>query len=354
MLLSFCMLLLSGVCLAQPVARPEHKVTLDVTDQPSAEVMAEVGRQIEAQVAFVGPNLPEKVTLRLQDAAPDEAVARLAEALEASWMRAYVLESQPPPTPYTGDQLFDGLENQRNNWVQSLTPEQHEALVKGVLLAPRPAPGETPSVMPGAGRAKWPAGPSAALLGRYDAVRNVTLPQRTECVTLTLQDTPLPQALFAVTTASGFLVAAGGGLGGNITLTAEQQPLEQVIAEIAPQANAQWRPIYLLSIPRDLSAAETDQKIEQGMQRHFGQFWAKTPDARAEEVQNWVGRLGKWGEMAKQPTADGRPNMVARAIQTLGPKVLSHLVEYSSGLPPAQRKELTPLIQALGKAVAGQ
>jgi hypothetical protein len=349
-LLSLTVLLACGVCLAQ--TPPPAKVTVDLTDRPAAEVLAEVGAQIGAQVAFVGPNVPDKVTLNVTDLLPEEAIGKLAEALGASWMRAYLLESQPPPTPFTGDQLFGGLQRQRNLWFESMTDQQRQALVVGVAAGAPPTPGAPPVVTPGGGHAKPPTGQGASPFGgRYDAVGSLMLSRRSDTMSLKLDKTPLPQALFAVTGASSFLVAAGADLTGDVTLAVTDKPTKDVVAEIARQVNAQWRPVYLLSIPRPLTDAELDQMIVDGMSDYATRFWAKPPEERAAEVQKWVDRMGQWGRMAKAPSPDGTPNRVAEAVRAIGPKVLSHLVQYSSGLPATNRAELAPLIRALGQMV---
>lgn len=332
---------------AQPP--PDAKVTLEAAGQPTAEVVTDIGQQLGVQVGIVDP-APGQVTLNLKEARADEAVAALAEALGASWVRSYVLESRPPDTPFTPDQLLAGLLHQRDTWFESLTEPQRQALMAMAMLSLQP--GAKRPAIPGAGVARPPEGAAAGPLpGRFDAVRQLILPQRTETVTLQLDNQPLPQALFALMTASKFVVAAGADLTGSVTLKADQQPLEQVIAEIAAAVNAQWRPIYLLSVPRVLSEAEMEQKVDEALQSRLAQFWSKPPEERAQEVQKWVGRLNQWGAMARQPGPDGQPNMMKRALTTVGPKALQWMTQYVAGLPQDRRAELKPLIQALGEAL---
>lgn len=352
--------LLFGACLSAAVMLPagaqppaDAEATLEAAGQPTAEVVAEIGQQLGVQVGIVDP-APGQVTLSLKETRADEAVAALAEALGASWVRSYVLESRPPDTPFTPDQLLAGLLHQRDTWFESLTEPQRQALMAMAMLSLQP--GAKRPAIPGAGVARPPegaAGPPAGgpFQGRFDAVRQLILPQRTETVTLQLDNQPLPQALFALMTASKFVVAAGADLTGNVTLKADQQPLEQVIGEIAAAVNAQWRPIYLLSVPRVLSEAEMEQKVDEALQSRLAQFWSKPPEERAQEVQKWVGRLNQWGAMARQPGADGQPNMVKRALTTVGPKALQWMTQYAAGLPQDRRAELKPLIQALGEAI---
>lgn len=354
-LLCLCTTFLTGMCIAQPpLPRPDLKATLEAADQPTAAVVAEVSKQIGAQVGIVGPGAPEQVTLSLKDATPDDAVAALADALGASWVRSYVLESQPPATPFTPDQLLAGLTHQRDSWFEGLTDDQRQAIVAMTMLSLQP--GANRPKIAGAGIAQPPqtgpgAGPGGPFQGRFDAVRQLILPQRTETVTLQLDNKPLAPALLDLITASKFVVAAGADLAGNVTLQAEQQPLEQVIAQIATAVQATWRPIYLLSVPRALSDAEMDNMLDDALQSRMAQFWSLPRERRAEEVQKWVGRLGQWGNMAKQTNADGQPSMMNRALKTIGPKALMWMTQYSAGLSRDQRAELKPIVQALGEAL---
>jgi len=348
-----------GACLLAVALLPAYgqpppadiRATLEATDQPTATVIAEISKQIGAQVGLVGPG-PEQVTLSLKDARPDEAVAALAEALEASWVRSYVLESAPPPVPFTPDQLMGGFTHQRDGWFESLTDEQRQTIMAMAMLSLQP--GAKPPPIAGAGLAKPPptgAMPGAPFQGRFDAVRQIILPLRTETVTLKLDNVPLAQALFALMGASKFIVAAGGDLSGNVTLDVDKQPLEQVVAEIATAVQAQWRPIYLLSVPRALSDAEMDEKIDEALQSRLAQFWAMPRERRTEEVGKWVDRLGQWGHMARQTTPEGQPSMMNRALKTVGPKALQWMAQYAAGLPQDLRAELKPIIQALAEAI---
>jgi hypothetical protein len=352
LLLSVCA---SAVALGPAGAQPpaDAKVTLEAADQPTAEVVAEITKQLGVQVGIVG-QAPEQVTLSLKDAAPDAAVAALAEALDASWLRSYVLESQPPAVPFTPDQLLAGLLHQRDSWFESLTEEQRQAIMALAMLSLQP--GANRPQIAGAGLAKplptstGPA-PGGPFQGRFDAVRQIILPQRTETVTLHLDNVPLPQALFALMTASKFIVAAGGDLTGNVTVAADDRPLTEVVGQIAEAVGAQWRPIYLLSVPRVLSDAEMEEKIDEALQSRLAMFWSKPREERAREVDKWVGRLKQWGHMAQQTTPDGKPSMMNRALATVGPKALQWMTQYVAGLPQDRRLELKPIIQALGEAL---
>jgi len=174
---------------------------------------------------------------------------------------------------------------------------------------------------------------------------------RTETVTLTLQDTPLQQALYDFTTASGFIVAAGADLTGNITLQAENKPIEEVLTQIATAVNAKWRPIYLLSVPRQLSEAEQEAQMEQRFQSRWARFWAKSPEERAADIQQQVDRINRMAERMRQGAQQGRGG---GRFQRFGARMAQRMARYSAGLSDAQRKEIKPLLQAMSKAFGGQ
>jgi len=367
-----------------PVRLIDTLITLKVENQPAANVAAEITKQSNVQVGIVGP-CTASVTLDLQDTKLEEAIKLFAKGIEASWIRVYVIEPAPPATPYTPDQLYAGLSNQRQSWMDSLGEEGRNKLFEqwrnaGVLgRFGGPGPGgqgqtqaapQPPPEMPGAGRSDMPrrlreeaqraaaqggaapqpgqGGPGGRFGFRLDdPVGDLIIPLRTETVTLNLQDVPLQQALFELMTASGFIVAASPSLQGNITLQAENKPLEEVIAHIASAVNAQWRPIYLLSVPRQLSEEEQEQRMEQRFQNQWARFWAMPPEQRQQEIQRRVQRLTDFAERMQRD-----PQLAARMRPRMQ-RMLGRMVRYVAGLTPEQRMELKPLMRAMGQA-AGQ
>lgn len=451
-----CLALVTWQLVMAQEQKAEPKVTIDVAAQPAADVAAEITKQASAQTGVVSP-CTATATVKVADAKTEEAVKAFAEAIEASWIRAYILESAPPPTPFTADQLFGGISNQHQNWDQSLTDEQRAALTQqwrvgfgrfgggrggpggpggqpqadqapvgpqvGNLTVPvaiKPEEGQPPVQYPGAGRsgmmrrlmqearqaqenqqgqggappaagapaaagappaagapdggaAPAPAGAQPGQPGQPgqggqggqgggrggmnfgawdDSVAGLIIPVRTENVTVKLDNVPLQQALFDLTTASGFVVAAGADLSGNITLQAENKPINEVLDEIAKAVNAQWRPIYLLSVPRQLSEQEQEARQEQRELSRWARYWAMPAEQRAQEMQQRIEGINRWAEMAKQ--GDERGQRAARALQRFGPRMAGRLARYSAGLTPEQRNEIRPLIRAINAAAGGQ
>ena len=382
-------------------AKTEPKVTLDTADQAAAEVAAEVTKQSGVQVGVVSP-CTATATVKIEDAKTEAAVKSFAEAIEASWIRAYVLESAAPAVPFTADQLIGGISYQRETWWDSFTDDERREMMEGWREAGAfggfgrgqggpgqgqdgqpPAEGQqaqTPQPrpeFPGAGssnmqrrlmqEAREAAAAAAAAGGQqaqpgqqgdggrgnfagmrlFDPVRELIIPVRSDTVTLTLEDQPLNQALLDLTTASGFVVAAGADLQGNISLQAENKPIEEVLDQIAKAVNAQWRPIYLLAVPRQLSEAEMEQRMEQQFTSRWARYWAKSPEERKADIQQQVDRITRMAERARESGRTSR-------LQRRGDRMLSRLQRYSAGLSTEQRRELLPLVRALGAAVNQQ
>lgn len=355
------MLLLAATALGAQPAPPT--VTLTVTDKPIAEVAAEIGKQAGVQVGILEPG-EAKVTLTLEKASADDAVAALTKAFEGSWARFYLLETAPPATPYAPEALLTGLQYQYENWVDSLSEEKRKEVFAKALASRQATPeGQAaPLVPPGAG--SYAKKPGDAEAGReapaqpgilYDPVRVLTIPNRQEKVTLELAETPLPQALYQFTTACGFLVAPSYELtGGSLALKLQDTPLPQALDEVAAQVEGKWRVLYLVSKPRPLSDADADKLFERFFQGRWSKFWAEPKEERSKKVQDAVRMIGQWKTAASVPAAPGKTNMAAEALQRFGPMILSKVNEYSTTLGRTQRDEIKPALQALARAVSGQ
>lgn len=418
-----------GAAYAQDAAKAPPTVTLSVTDRPATEVAAEITRQSGVQVGIVSP-CTATVSLELKDAKVEEAVKAFAEAFKASWMRAYLLESAPPVKPWTADQLLMGLQNQRTNWMNSLTDEQRQAMMQnfrggfgqggngqqqaadmpgagrsplgsfggpgarggqggpggrggqggpvapnaqgGQVLAPNGQPMVNQAGQPipagqggqfaqggqfgqggqfaQGGQPGQPGGPGQGGQGTpvryFDPVRQLINSVRTDSITLTLADEPLLQAQYDFTTVSGFLIAAGADLSGNVTLQVENKPIAEVMAAIAEAVDAKWRPIYILALPRVLSDAEQQAMQEQQFQSGWTQFWSMPANERAAEIQRRVDRI----ERFLQNNNRNGGQQTAR-FQNRGQRMMARTAQYAAGLSPEQRNELKPLLRALGKAL---
>lgn len=336
---------------AQETATKPQKITYEAQEEPLSKIVAALSEQMGIQIGVLGP-APERLSLSVKEATPDEAVKALAEAMQASWLRAYLLEAQPPAQPLTAEQILARLQEFLMSWIESLSSEQQEALAAQAFMQMQATTaGMAPPALPGAGKAILPAS-SPMERSRYDdPARRLILPFRTEEVTLQLDNKPLKEALFALTKATGFLVAPEETLTGNVSLQAEKRPLEEVVEEIAEAIGAAWRPVYLVSIPRLMSEEERERMIEDFMRAQAQRFWAKPKEEREREINIWVQRLQRLSQIAKQPTPDGRPNLVSQMLKQYGPRLLAKMAEYSAELSTEQRMELKPLMRALGEAI---
>ncbi|MEN6404148.1 MAG: hypothetical protein ABFD94_19560, partial [Armatimonadia bacterium] len=173
-------------------------------------------------------------------------------------------------------------------------------------------------------------------------------------VTLTLDNQDLAQSLLDFTTCSGFILAASADLAGAVSLQAEQKPVDEVLTKIATAVGGQYRPLYLLSLPRELSEAEMEQRMEQGFQSRWAKYWAKPPEERAKDIQQQVERINQMAERMRQGAANGQNGRGAGRMQRMMPRMLNRLGKYSAGLTPAQRMEIKPLLRAIGAAINGQ
>lgn len=185
----------------------------------------------------------------------------------------------------------------------------------------------------------------------FDPVRQLIIPLRSDTVTLTLENQDLAQSLLDFTTCSGFILAASADLTGAVSLQAEQKPVDEVLTQIATAVGGQYRPLYLLSLPRELSEAEMEQRMEQGFQSRWAKYWAKSPEDRAKDIQQQVERINRMAERMQQGGQNGRG---AGRMQRMMPRMLNRLGKYSAGLTPAQRMEIKPLLRAIGAAINGQ
>ncbi len=350
-------------------------VTLVADNQPVRDVAAIITEQTGVQVA-VTDTTSGSVTGKLAGAGVEDSVALLAAGAHASWLRAYIIERRPPDTPYTAEELLDKLDGARRAlweslgrgafW-QNLTEEERHALLvewrarAGSAAEPTPAgpaAGDAPARaqdgdvrrgMPGGAVAQMDddAEPGDAM--RYDdPVRDLLMPARSDAISLNLSGVPLAQAVREFTLQSGFLVVVDEALDGVVTLRLDGGEPGRALDAFADAAGAQWRPFYVLSRPRELSAEEVAGRQQQFQQRRremitraAAEFWQLPAEERAEHVQTATRYL------------DELPPDRRERIRPLVTRALPFFVAYAATLTTEQRLELKPLLQALAR-VAGQ
>ncbi|MHB8997255.1 MAG: hypothetical protein ACYC63_18570 [Armatimonadota bacterium] len=437
-LLAVLLLVTAGAAFAQAKAAPT--VTISVTDEPVAEVAAELSKQLGFTVAVVEP-CAAKVTLELTDAKPEEAIAAFAKAFDGTWLRSYFLQPKDASYVYTPAQYLTGLTTQRQTWFDGFTEEERRALFQswyggrggfGGRGGPGGGPGgqggpgagqpaaepgqpaaepgqpaaaavepkytrEQMAAMPGAGRSSLgrggfggrgapgeqgqpgqpgqapaagqpAAGGQPAAAGQpgapggqggqpgqrqqwTDPVGDLIIPVRLETVTLKEDNADLQDAIYDFMTASGFITVASTDLAGAVTCDLKEAPIGDVLDKLAAAANAKWQPVYLLALPRALSETEVEARQEARFQGMWSQFWAKPPDERKKDIQNRVDMITRMAERSRQAAADGQPQRGAGRMQRMGSRMMSRLERYSATLSMEQRREILPLVKALGAAV---
>lgn len=412
------MVALPATAQTEDAAEGPPKVNMTADHWDAAKVAAQITEQTGVQVA-VTEWTAGSVTGTLTDFELEDAVSSLAQAAQASWLRLYVLETAPPEEPYSAPELLIMLEETRGAWLESLTDEQRATLFggfrgqRGGQGGPGGPPGEDQPAaegaappaegegapqaegQPGEGRPRFERpsmeGPGGAIarppapegaqegdrggrfggFGNYeDPLRGLLLAGRTDTITLELTDAPLQEALSAFTLSSRFLVIADEELSGAVSMQLEEAPLSEALDAIAEASGAQWRTVYIVSAPRQLTEEEIaqreatrEQRREEQFNQRWAEFWAMSPEERAAEIQERVGWMERMAQrmeerrqqMANDPNAD--PERAARRAQRgqrrMG-RMFDRMVSYSTQLTPEQRLELKPLLQAMARMRGGQ
>jgi len=357
------------------------RVSLVADNQPAQSVAAAITEQSGVQVALT-ETTTASLTGQLTGAGIEGAVRMLAAGAQASWLRAYIVERQPPEVPYTAEELIDRLDGARRAFWESLgrgafwenlTAEERRALLmewRALSSGPderQPVPHDVDSMPPeqpelSAGTRyrlamEGPGGEVALILEdgwatdpmRYDdPVADLLMPLRSDTISLDLSEVPLAKAITEFTVQSGYLVIVDEALDGMVTLDLEDGEPDEALAAFAEAVGAQWRPFYLLGQPRELTQQEVAERQQQFQQRRqemitraVAEFWQLPPEERAGHVQSATRYL-------EELPPDRRER-----IQPLVTRALPYFVAYAATLTTEQRLELKPLLQALAR-MAGQ
>jgi hypothetical protein len=187
-----------------------------------------------------------------------------------------------------------------------------------------------------------------------DPVGQLLIPFRTDTVDVEITQSALKDALYQLTDVTGYVFVADQSLQGTLDLKGQQTPLADLLTQIATKVNGKFRPVYVLSRPRQLSEAEQEQRMDQRFNSRWAQFWAKPPAERKADMDQQIERINRWAEAARQPGQDGQPTRAARALQRMGPRMISRMSRYVTSLSPEQRAEIKPLMKAMSHAVNPQ
>jgi len=318
--------------------KEQPRVSLAVQNQPAGMVAAAIQKQSGVQVAVL-PGVQATVSLKLDAVPVEEAVKSLTEAFDGSWIRGYLIEVAPPDPPYKADELLAGMAGYRDAWMQSLTDEQRQELFSRWRQAWRQQAQDRQGQGAGAQAGQGQPGNPGGRRGRQptdDPLRRIRLPLYEEKVTLKLEDKSLLGIVHALTFKTGYFVLLQEGLQDKkATAEFEKVPVGEAVELLAKAVGAKSRPFYLIAEPRVLSQQELEQRRQERFTRMWGEFWKLSPEERAQRIQRIVDRINQI------PPDSTR-------FQRFGPRMLSRLTQYSATLDPARRKELKPLLQALG------
>ncbi len=355
-------------------------VTLDVTDTGIGEVAAQIAAQAKTQI-YVTEETKGTVTLKLEAALVEPAVTALAESFEGSWVRGYILETSASPQEYQTAQLISMMEEVREQWtqyLQSLSEDERRELMGagfggrgqggGQRMGP---PGQNPpgadAQTPeqadqqqagqeqqrpprqnrgadGAPNAQGDQGGPRNRMAFDDPLRGFMRRGNDSSISLDLDDMPLAEALGRFFGAAGRILIAPGITEGSITVLAEEAPINEVLDQFAGNIEATWRPFYIISERRQLSEEEVEQRTEQRFQRGMAQLWAMTPADRAERINRMVEGMTRMSQRLQ----DAPPERVARMKSRMNRR-FGRMTQYSAKLTPEQRKELKPLLRAMGQ-----
>ncbi len=355
---------------AAQIAGEEALVNLSVAGEAVQNVAAQIFEQTGVQVAIT-EDTDRTLTGQLEDRTVEESVELLATGAQASWMRAYILESSHPEEPCSAEELLGKLRGARNQWLEGLTNRERQRLFGRIITsidfgdaaaaadrADEEASGAVGRMLagPGGGVAivRTAAGTPESdmnVMRRYeDPIRMLLLPERSETVSLDFTDEPLHEALSAFTMDARFLVIADEELDGRLTLRLDDAPLSEALDAFAETTDAQWRPVYVIGQPTRLSdrevASREDQFEEQAVQL-WGEFWRRDP----QERESWV-QLGVLGIEQVSARMRNAPAEDRAALEEVMNRVFDFMVGYSTRLTPEQRLELRPIMQALARTRA--
>lgn len=358
-------MLLGIVAGQQQVTGEEVLVNLVAEGEPVREVAARITEQSGTQIA-VTADTESSLTGKLENRTVEDSARLLAEASQASWMRAYILEMSPPEEPYSAEELLDRLRETRDRWLGSLTNTQRQALFGRMMgsldlgAVEEAAEGAGPQ----GGFSRMLSGPGGAVavvrtadggvetdwnrFSRYeDRVQRLLLPERSETVTLELTDASVEEALAAFTMSSRFFVAVDEQIDGTVTLSLDDVPLSEALAAIAEAAEAQWRVFYVVNRPQRLSDAQfaqREQQAEEQITRLWGEFWKREPQERNTWVQMGVLGIEEMSSRMQTATPENRAT-----LEEISNRAFDFMVGYSTQLTPEQRLELKPILQALAR-----
>jgi hypothetical protein len=350
------LLVIGGAAVAAPAGTFEKdipRVTLKVQDATPQDALAEIEKTTGVQIA-IPAEAKATVNAEVKDQPIEAALDTVVQAFQGSWMRYYLIEAEGPPQDrYTAEEIIKFLQAARDDYLKRMTPEQRDKLTANWQAMVRAATGQTEHKIGArifrSGQTRTPGtedmGPVdiSSLLSTYDPLREVVSRGYTDKLTLDLKDVSLEAALDEVRGLSGFYVLADEDLKGAISLQLKDADVEQAIDQIATTLKAKWRRAYIVTKPRPQTQDEVYKRLDEGFDRGVAEFWSKSPDERKKIINDIAQRLQNLPPDVRQ---------MAKSFP-LGKRILTKVIQYNAGLGGAQRQEIGPAVREVARLFGG-
>jgi len=314
----------SAFCFAQGEA--EWKVTLNVTNQTVREVAETMTEATGVTVLPTETAAEATVSLSLEDTELEVAVRAIAKAIEGSFLRTYIIEPTGEQSErQTIQEVLTQLQQAWRNWMLSCTNEELDGFRERALAAM----GGPPTIPPPT--------PTGGLM--FDPIETLRGPFQEERISLTLQGAPIREALKQFTLLSGYMTLLSPNVDGQVTVDLADEELAKVLDAICQPVNAKWRPLYLIGKAREITPDQMEQGLMQMLRRGAEEFWQLPPEQRQEIIRR-----------ATEALSNIPPETVA-AIKSSPwtSRIMGRVMQFVFTLPPEQRREITPLLQGIGK-----
>lgn len=314
---------------AQDKAAPP-KVTLTLEKATAAEAAAQIGNQSGITVLTLG-EITGDVALDLKDIEVEAAVKALAEAVKGSWLRAYVIETEPPAEPPTADQLADRLRAAGRDWFLRRSETELDLVQQRAREAAASQP-KPPQPQP------QPITAGNLMIDQVDMLKG---PYHFETISLQLAGLSVPEAFDQFRLQSGYPVLVEEGLEGTLTLDVKDEKLSKVLEALAGQLHAQWHVIYLVGQPREMTPDEMERRVSEGLQQAAGWFFQQPLEKRQQIMQQATDRVKNLSPDVK--------NEIRQS--PWAPRITQRVMGFVTTLTPEQRREVSPLLKAFVQIV---
>lgn len=316
--------ILSSASIAQE--RTATKVSLEVTDRPVRELVGAMSTATGISVLATSTAGEALATVSLTDVELEVAVRTVAEAIDGSWLRTYVVEpiGQQAEEDHVEDVLMR-LQIAWRNLMLSCSDEELNAFAQRAVAA-RGGPPSLPPPTPGGGM-------------MFDPVQMLQSPFHAERISLNLQAVSVREALKQFTLQSGYVTLISATIEGQVTLDVTDRELGEVLDAICEPIGAQWRPLYVIGKARELAPEQIEQGFMQMLQRGAEEFWKLPPERRQEIIQRITDRLASLPPESR----------AAIANSPWASRIMGRVMQFVFSLTPEQRREIAPLLQGFGR-----